>query len=280
MGPKSSAYLPRLMAVSLDSDVLADVTARTEGWAASLHLVHAALRDRTSVEIRQFVRGLNGADRELYDYLAEEVVGDLPDDLQHFLMRVSVLQVVTPLLAGVASGLDVDAVTRLTLAAERLTLLSRPTRTSRGQQRFHPLVREFLIARLRLSSTDAEVASVHRRIAEAATRIDWRVAAHHFREAGDDSAVAGTITNAIPEIMGSAAYATAGEFIERTPADLRPTAFGVVMSRVRMQRGDYAGAFDETQRVLSGRRPQRSKRSRPSQLADPPYQRWQWQRCS
>ena len=74
---------------ALEADVIADVAARTEGWAASLQLVHAALRDRSPAEIRQFVRGLSGADQELYDYLAEEVVGDLPDDLQQFLMRTS-----------------------------------------------------------------------------------------------------------------------------------------------------------------------------------------------
>ena len=62
----------------LEPDVLADVVARTEGWAASLQLVQAALRDRSPAEIRRFVRGLSGADQELYDYLAEEVVGDLP----------------------------------------------------------------------------------------------------------------------------------------------------------------------------------------------------------
>lgn len=56
---------------ALEPDVLADVAARTEGWAASLQLVHAALRDRSPTEIRRFVRGLSGADQELYDYLAE-----------------------------------------------------------------------------------------------------------------------------------------------------------------------------------------------------------------
>jgi len=57
----------------LEPDVLADVAARTEGWAASLQLVQAALRDRSPAEIRRFVRSLSGADQELYDYLAEEV---------------------------------------------------------------------------------------------------------------------------------------------------------------------------------------------------------------
>ena len=115
----------------LEPDVLADVAARTEGWAASLQLVQAALRDRSPAEIRRFVRSLTGADQELYDYLAEEVVGDLPDDLQQFLMRTSILQIVSADLAGVATGLDADEVARLSGAAERLTLLTRPSRTSR-----------------------------------------------------------------------------------------------------------------------------------------------------
>ncbi|MFL5669016.1 MAG: hypothetical protein ACJ77U_06485, partial [Chloroflexota bacterium] len=39
---------------ALDPDVLADVATKTEGWAASLQLVQAALRDRTPTQIRQF----------------------------------------------------------------------------------------------------------------------------------------------------------------------------------------------------------------------------------
>jgi LuxR family maltose regulon positive regulatory protein len=68
---------------TLEADVLADVAARTEGWAASLQLVQAALRDRSPSEIRRFVRGMSGADQELYDYLAEEVIDDLEPDIGH-----------------------------------------------------------------------------------------------------------------------------------------------------------------------------------------------------
>ncbi|MDO8484936.1 MAG: hypothetical protein Q7S35_08315, partial [Candidatus Limnocylindrales bacterium] len=181
---------------TLEPDVLADVVARTEGWAASLQLVQAALRDRTPAEIRRFVRSLSGADQELYDYLAEEVVGDLPEDLQQFLMRTSILQTVTAGLAAVVAEIDPSETARLTLAAERLTLLTRPSRNSVAPQRYHPLVREFLEARLRLSAGDGAVVAMHRRAAEAAATIDWRVAAHHYREAGDLDFVASVVAAA------------------------------------------------------------------------------------
>jgi AAA domain-containing protein len=89
---------------ALEPDVLAELADRTEGWAASLEMVNAALRDRSPGEIRSFVRGLTGAQGEVYDYLAEEVVGDLDDETQRFLMTTSLLQTVDPTLAEVVGG--------------------------------------------------------------------------------------------------------------------------------------------------------------------------------
>src|SRR6478609_1804465 len=234
---------------ALDADVLADVAAKTEGWAASLQLVQAALRDRTPAQIRQFVRGLSGADQELYDYLAEEGVGDLPEDLQQFLMRTSILHVVTTDMAAVVTDLDEDAVAGMTAAAERLTLLSRPSRVAKGSQRYHPLVREFLEARLRAAIGPAGMAALHRRAALAAA-LDWRVAAYHYREAGEFASVATTIAGAIPEIMGAGQHAAAIEEIDRVPESSRPPVLDLVVSRIKLQRRDYGSAIELSRAVL------------------------------
>jgi len=235
---------------TLEPDVLADVTARTEGWAASLQLVQTALRDRSPAETRKFVRSLSGADQELYDYLAEEVVGDLDADLQDFLMRTSVLQFVSPELAAVAADISASEVARLTSAAERLTLLSRPPRASRGRQRYHPLVRQFLEARLRATFGDSSVAMHHRRVADAASGLDWRVAAFHYREAGEYQSLSNTIATAIPEIMGSGQYSTARAEIERVPQGMRAPVLNLVASRMQMQGRDDSAAINIASAVL------------------------------
>src|SRR5687767_13784297 len=209
----------------LEADVLADLAARTEGWIASLQLVQAALRDRSPAEIRRFVRSLNGADHEMYDYLAEEVVGDLDEELQRFLMETSILQVVTPDLAQVVSGRAPADVARLTAAAERLTLLSRLSGGPRTHQRYHPLVREFLEARFRAADGAAAVVELHRRTGAAAATSDWRLAAYHYREAGDTGAVLQVVGDAIPTIMGNGQYALAETFIGSIPAERRPRGF-------------------------------------------------------
>jgi LuxR family maltose regulon positive regulatory protein len=234
----------------LDADVLEDLAVRTEGWIASLQLVQAALRDRSPAEIRRFVRTLNGADHDLYDYLAEEVVGDLEDELQRFLMETSILQVVTPELAAVVSERDAADVARLTTAAERLTLLSRLSGAPRTHLRYHPLVRGFLEARLRSMEGPDTVASLHRRAAVASASTDWKVAAHHYREAGDTEAMLGVVATAIPTIMGNGQYALAEAFIGPISAERRPAGVDLIQSRVDMQQGDYEAAIAASQAVL------------------------------
>ncbi|HET7703215.1 MAG TPA: hypothetical protein VFK35_07435, partial [Candidatus Limnocylindrales bacterium] len=132
----------------LEPDVLAELTTRTEGWAASLTLVQAALRERSPAETRAFIRGLSGARDELHDYLAEEVVGDLSEMHQQFLMRTSILQRVTPELAQVATGMSAIEVQSMISEAERLGMLGRRANRRSSAQGYHPLVREFLEERL------------------------------------------------------------------------------------------------------------------------------------
>ncbi|HTK45076.1 MAG TPA: AAA family ATPase, partial [Patescibacteria group bacterium] len=80
--------------MALEPAVLAELGRRTEGWAASLQLVRSALHDRNPTQVRSFISSLSGAEGHLYEYLAEEVIGDLPADLQQFLMRTSLLDTV------------------------------------------------------------------------------------------------------------------------------------------------------------------------------------------
>ncbi|MGD0122548.1 MAG: hypothetical protein ABSC46_08315, partial [Candidatus Limnocylindrales bacterium] len=86
----------------LEPDVLRDLQARTDGWAASLQLVKTAVDGRSPGQVRSFVNSLSGAEGDLYDYLAEEVVGDLEPELRDFLVRTSILEDIEPETASVA----------------------------------------------------------------------------------------------------------------------------------------------------------------------------------
>ena len=131
-----------------------------------------------------------------------------------------------------------------------MTLLSRPSRGSRGQ-RFHPLVREFLEARLRSSMSATDVAGLHLRVADAAADHDWRTAAHHYREAGAHASVAETISRAVPEIIGRGQHAAAGEEIVRLPGDLVVPGLDLVRSRIQMQQRQTSNGIALSTGVLA-----------------------------
>jgi ATP/maltotriose-dependent transcriptional regulator MalT/DNA-binding SARP family transcriptional activator len=219
----------------LEPDVLADLADRTEGWAASLEMVNAALRDRSSGEVRAFVHGMTGAHGELYDYLAEEIVGDLDDETQRFLMATSLLQSVDPTLAEIVGGFSAQQVRELIARTERLGLLSTRGTARRGARRYHPLVREFLEARLRRTLGDDTARDLHRAVARQAGNSDWRLAAYHFAAADDVDDLGIVVQAAVPTIMGSGDFALAESYVQRAGAE--NAAFELLVSRMELHRG-------------------------------------------
>jgi ATP/maltotriose-dependent transcriptional regulator MalT/DNA-binding SARP family transcriptional activator len=236
-------------AMPLEPGIASELTKRTEGWAASLQLVQSAIRGRTILEVRDFVRALSGAEGDLYDYLAEEVVGELPEALQTFLMRTAVLETIDPEFGAVAAGLVADDVRSMIEDAERAGLLSRRGSVGRHVVRAHPLVRDFLLARLLRSVGEEGVAAIHRRVAIAAEPVDWALSARHFREAGDQPDVRRVLHGSIESVLASGAYATAARLLEGDEAD--PDAVTLVIrSREAMRRGDMALALRAAEEAL------------------------------
>jgi DNA-binding SARP family transcriptional activator len=75
----------------LRPDDLAELSRRTEGWAAALYLFHLATRDRPSHERHRTLSQIGSRSRLVGEYLARNVVGGLPAELGTFLVETSVL---------------------------------------------------------------------------------------------------------------------------------------------------------------------------------------------
>jgi len=235
----------------LEPAIIAELSRRTEGWAASLQLVRTALHDRDPAQIRAFIRSLSGAEGHLYDYLAEEVVGDLPDELQRFLMRTSVLETIDLTLGPVAADVSTASASEQIDEGERLGLFGRRGPHTHHQVRAHPLVREFLQARLLRSVGSEGVAEIHRRTARAAEPIDWRVAGHHYLAAGDHEDVRRVLVSSIETVLALGSYAAASELADSIPGEI-PGAAGLILgSRIAQQSVDVARALELAERAAS-----------------------------
>ncbi|HUR16864.1 MAG TPA: AAA family ATPase, partial [Candidatus Limnocylindrales bacterium] len=82
--------------LALEPDVLHDLDARTQGWAASLQLFHGSVRGRPLTAVRALAKSLSGAVNPIYDFLAQEVLNNISDELEEFLVRISLLERVVP----------------------------------------------------------------------------------------------------------------------------------------------------------------------------------------
>ena len=137
-------------------------------------------------------------------------------------MRTSILQGVTPELAAVVTEMDAADVAKLAGAAERLTLLSRQSRTSRGPAALPPAR-----ARIPRSAAASDDGRIGRR--RPAPHGRGRRSANGLANGGAPlprggrprRAVATVVAGAIPEIMGSGQYSVAVGFIEQIPGRSR-----------------------------------------------------------
>src|SRR4029078_7856852 len=100
-----------------------------------------------------------------FDYFAEEVFADESEDVQQFLLRISLLERVE---TGVGLGVLADANCRMTLPElVRRNVFITVASDERGEEyRLHPLFTSFLRRRLRLEMGRAGIASEHLRFAE------------------------------------------------------------------------------------------------------------------
>ena len=225
----------------LDPDVLHDLQARTEGWAASLQLVKAVVDGRSSAQTRAFIHSLSGAEGNLYDYLAEEVVSDLSADLRGFLMRVALLEEIDPETAAVAASMSAAEARRFIGLAEGMGLLPKGVGVV-ASWRLHPLVREFLLARLEAEIGQAGIVDLHRCLAAALEPKSWRLAARHWAAAGDADQVRRIVCAAVPKIIATGDFAAAEDFITRFPDPAPNPWYDILRSRLLTSAGRYEEA--------------------------------------
>ncbi len=138
---------------------VAAITARTEGWAAGLHL--AALMLRGQPDQSAVIAGLSGSHRFVIDYLVEEVLSREPPAVQSFLAETAWLERLSGPLCDAVTGQS-DGQTRLE-ALELQGLFLIPLDAERRWYRYHYLFAECVRAWSRRRGLDT--APIHRRAA-------------------------------------------------------------------------------------------------------------------
>ena len=209
---EASGYLAEVLPADLDPEQLAQLLERTEGWIVGLQLAAISLRDRP--DAGTLIKAFGGSRRFVFDYLADEALGRVDDDLRSFLVKTSVADRFTVELCRELS--DREDAAALLERAERANLFLIALDAEARWYRYHRLFADYLRSQL----GEKERRQLHERAA------DWFERVGLETEAIDNALASGSVDRAIRLIERATRPAfEAGElstllgWLEALPAD-------------------------------------------------------------
>jgi LuxR family maltose regulon positive regulatory protein len=218
---------------------------RTQGWAAGLCLSLGAPERAAATA----PRGVWHNRRHLFDYLASEVLEDLPGELQEFLLRCSVLPELTvqrceqvsanPRAPYLLEDIERHRLFTSVLDSEELTL------------RLHDLFRDFLEERLRRLHPE-EVPRLLRLAAQGETDPMRRTLMYLRARAWDEAEQ--SLADATPDMLAGDEGAQVIRIVEQFPADIqaRSPLLAYVRGLCAWPRYEYGAVRSAMERAAAG----------------------------
>ena len=239
--------------IELETDVLSEIDERTRGWAASLQLFHRSIHGRPRSAVRALTRSLSGSSGPIYDFLAQEVLRNLPTELEEFLVRASLLEQIEPkyivALFRDRKGLGptLEQAEAWISDGDRLGLLARSSRSSESRY-LHPLLRDFLGRALMARHPPHSVTAMHLALAETLADDEPLLASRHFIEAGHREDAMATLGRSVLVTMGSGRWGVASALIDRLEGVQADPAVAAIQARRLIQDGE----LDRARQILMG----------------------------
>ncbi len=189
---EATAFFQNTMGLTLDETAVNQLETRTEGWVAGLQL--AALSIRKGADAAQFVENFAGNERQVADYLLQEVLLQQSETVQKFLLQTSILERFNADLCDhlLASTHSQDVLDQL----ESANLFLIPLDGQRVWYRYHHLFAQLLRSRLLRDVSETAVAEYHRRAAQWFEKQElFEEAITHARQIPDDAYTAQLIAS-------------------------------------------------------------------------------------
>src|SRR2546429_6554041 len=139
--------LCQMLSPPLSEEEVRRLVSRTEGWIAGLHL--AALTIQRREDRAAFLQAFTGSQRYLLDYVQEEILARLPNNVRDFLLHTAILSRLDASVCQAVTAAPERRVSQQMLAfLERANLFVVSLAEERRSYRLHDLFREALLSTL------------------------------------------------------------------------------------------------------------------------------------
>ncbi|MCL7452479.1 MAG: LuxR C-terminal-related transcriptional regulator [Anaerolineae bacterium] len=272
---EASAFLNDRLNLGLSGADLALLHSRTEGWAVGLRLLASSLDRVSSVQDRiLLIRYLAQTDRNVFEFLAEEVFNSQEADIRTFLLETAILPELTPTLCQAVThrpdaGAMLEELYHRNLflvqvppsqgkgsPEPRLSLLDHPRLETRDRQpetryRYHDLFAEFLHHKLGEEQPD-RVPDLHLRAAQAESEPARAVG--HYLAAASWQQAADLIEQIGGEMFARGYLDTLSRWIDRLPTQVRESRPDLLhyLSHCALWKGAWSEVQPLLERALQG----------------------------
>lgn len=252
----------KVFGLALTPEQLREYRERTHGWITALQLVRqVAQRQVVSASPEKApdpLAVLHQSERDIFEYFAEEVFAAEPAEIQHFLMRIALLDRIevescARLFPEIISSAVLPALVRsnvfMTVASD----------AGGEEYRLHPLFQSFLRRRFRAESGLVGITAEHARFAEYfLDRAAWEQAVRHLLEAEDFGRAAEIIARHGGDWIASGKLSSLAALSEALPAAAfeaqpRTLAYRAEVARLR---GEFESAQNLFRRAIAALREQ------------------------
>jgi len=165
---------------------------KTEGWVAALQIIRSSLSERDVEDVNAMLSGLSGSQQFVFDYLADEVFKRLPEDIQEFLLRTSILQQMDASACNVVAS--VQNAQSILEGLEKQNLFAASLDSQKKWYRYHYLFREFLLSRLQRIETESIISLERSAGAYYEAEGELEIAFSHYVNAQDFESAARVVS--------------------------------------------------------------------------------------
>lgn len=232
------------LGLGLTADEVAVLQKRTEGWPGVICLLAGPLgRMGTSEHRTQFMTALTHTERQALDFMSEEILLNLPEDVRMFLMQTSILAEITPSACRAVTGRD-DAADVLAQLYKRNLAIASLSIDIEGEPvyRYHALFAKLLNLQLK-KELPGEITELHRRAAEV-QKTPGRAIFHYFSVRLWDQAAQLMVRSGM-QLLLLGMYETFRQWYHTLPAETRShySHLAVLMARCEIHHGNNTAAY-------------------------------------
>lgn len=240
---QANQLLNGILQLNLSPAEISILNERTEGWPGALCLLAGPLGRMDSSEERlRFLATMHHSERQVFEFVTEEIFLEVPEHIQAFLLKTSILSEISPSVANaVTDREDSDAI--LSELYRRNLAIAAISMDQGGEPvyRYHALFARMLQEQL-VRQNAVGVSELHRKAAEV-QKIPGRAIFHYLAAGLWDRAVELIVRYGM-EMLHKGMAETIRQWYHGLPQDVRGSysRLTTLMARCDIHRGDYESA--------------------------------------